>query len=478
MSGYSDFLQKYIKEKNIKVAKLIQYCELDRSSMYKIINGKRKPSSRTLAEKIANFLQLSPKECEIYYEAYYKVVMGEEVYEQNQQIMEFICNFNLMNQKSSPISYMERRIEIMDYDSIHILRGKTEIDYYAKLLLEKTTFREKSTVDLIVQCKNEYLMDTLLAIGKNALNLKIRHILCFQKKSKYAKENLEIIKKLLNFYGCKCQYEPFYYYDEVNSHFYNMNLFCNSIICEDGILCYTSDYAYGQFIRDEECIEVYRQIFEQYLRQTYPLLTKVDSIIQEYLSLGQSVLNGTAQAVAYSLHREPCVIPFIEKHILEKSLKKTMPNREQMIEVFHQYIVEERKAINKGNFKCSFTFKGVEDFILNGQMEEIPNDFYDPLEPKDCIEIVKKMLPYFKSGKYQLLKGTLEEIESDLHIFVAPSTGHFLFSKSSKDLVYIYMNEPGMIRQFYRFMEKGLDLYSPEKSVQKIQRLIEKYQEE
>lgn len=42
------------------------------------------------------------------------------------------------------------------------------------------------------------------------------------------------------------------FYDEIDSHFHNMNLFGNCVICEDGILSYTSDYVYGQMIQDRE----------------------------------------------------------------------------------------------------------------------------------------------------------------------------------------------------------------------------------
>ena len=41
MSEFSDLLSSYIDEKEIKVYSLLEYCNIDRSTMYKIINGKR-----------------------------------------------------------------------------------------------------------------------------------------------------------------------------------------------------------------------------------------------------------------------------------------------------------------------------------------------------------------------------------------------------------------------------------------------------
>ena len=62
MSEFSDLLSSYIDEKEIKVYSLLEYCNLDRSTMYKIINGKRNPTSEAVFQKIAEFLHLTPVE--------------------------------------------------------------------------------------------------------------------------------------------------------------------------------------------------------------------------------------------------------------------------------------------------------------------------------------------------------------------------------------------------------------------------------
>ena len=62
MSEFSDLLSSYIEEKEIKVYALLEYCSLDRSAMYKIINGKRNPTSEAVFQKIAEFLHLTPAE--------------------------------------------------------------------------------------------------------------------------------------------------------------------------------------------------------------------------------------------------------------------------------------------------------------------------------------------------------------------------------------------------------------------------------
>ena len=51
MSIFSDILNELIREKEVKIFSMAKYCGLDRSTMYKIISGKRNPPSPDLFEK-------------------------------------------------------------------------------------------------------------------------------------------------------------------------------------------------------------------------------------------------------------------------------------------------------------------------------------------------------------------------------------------------------------------------------------------
>ena len=62
MSEFSNTLSQFIHEKNIKVYSLIKYCNFDRSTMYKIINGKRNPPTKETIDKMAEFMHLTPAE--------------------------------------------------------------------------------------------------------------------------------------------------------------------------------------------------------------------------------------------------------------------------------------------------------------------------------------------------------------------------------------------------------------------------------
>ena len=60
MSDFSKLLSRFIKEKNISVSSMVEYCGIDRSAMYKIIKGKRNPPSLEIRDRISHFMRLTP----------------------------------------------------------------------------------------------------------------------------------------------------------------------------------------------------------------------------------------------------------------------------------------------------------------------------------------------------------------------------------------------------------------------------------
>ena len=58
MSTFSEILNNLKEEKNIKVQPLARYCEVERSTIYKFLNGKRLPGSIDIVKKSHNSCSL------------------------------------------------------------------------------------------------------------------------------------------------------------------------------------------------------------------------------------------------------------------------------------------------------------------------------------------------------------------------------------------------------------------------------------
>ena len=90
MSVFSDLLSEYITMKDVGVYPLSQFCGLDRSFMYKIINGKRNPSGEDVVRKMAQFMQLTPQENIDFMYAFTIAEMGPEVICRSKSVVELM----------------------------------------------------------------------------------------------------------------------------------------------------------------------------------------------------------------------------------------------------------------------------------------------------------------------------------------------------------------------------------------------------
>ena len=101
MSVFSDMLQNYVHEKNVKVSALASYCGMERSTFYKFIVGKREPGSVELVEKIAHFIKLTPLETQQLREAWKMARIGEITYYTRKSVEHFLSDFP--NKSALPI---------------------------------------------------------------------------------------------------------------------------------------------------------------------------------------------------------------------------------------------------------------------------------------------------------------------------------------------------------------------------------------
>lgn len=266
MSLYSDFLFHYIHNKNIKVAALIEYCQIDRSTMYKIINGKRNPPHKELVDKIAYFLKLSPQERKKYYYSYYCTLIGEQRYKQYKEVEFFLLNCetpqNIKLEEKS--HYVYQRIE-----EIITIKGNASLNYYIEYLLEREALQDYPEVYYIGQNNYDFLLNILKNIGYSQNRFSLHQILCLDNQSEMMTQNIKQIEKSIVLSNYISHYDLRFYYDNVRSHFGGINLFNYMLICpSSGVITFTDDFQYGLLYNRQDVIELYKDIYNQYQMNT------------------------------------------------------------------------------------------------------------------------------------------------------------------------------------------------------------------
>lgn len=90
---FSTLLTNHITNKNIKTPLLAQYCNMDRSNMYKLLKGKRNPASEDTVHKISDYIRLTPLERRELLEAYKITLIGPDTFYRRRDVQEFIQYF-------------------------------------------------------------------------------------------------------------------------------------------------------------------------------------------------------------------------------------------------------------------------------------------------------------------------------------------------------------------------------------------------
>ena len=176
MSDFSQLLSCHIHSKDIKTYALAQYCGLDRSNMYKIINGKRKPSSRELVLKICKFMQLSHAEQKEMEQAYEITLIGHDTYYRRKAVVDFFNNFRLSKLNLPVLS--ELNTEILFEKGSVTLNTMAEVNRSLLYIISLEVKKSNGTIDLLVQPDCDFLMNILAAENYDCSQTTIRHIIC------------------------------------------------------------------------------------------------------------------------------------------------------------------------------------------------------------------------------------------------------------------------------------------------------------
>ena len=239
MSVFSDLLSEYITMKDVGVYPLSQFCGLDRSSMYKIINGKRTPAGEDVVRKMAQFMQLTPQEKTDFMDAFYIAQMGAEVYYRRKAVGELIETFSRREGRKEHIfSEMEvAKLELNGGGSgATPFQGAAHVRHAILQLFSGEAVKENGKISALVQPDFDFAMELLQVLGEQNPNLTIHHLFCMNNNEKLTSRrknyNLSCLQKILPICACGCDYRAWYYYDNVAARLNEFRLFPYLILTE------------------------------------------------------------------------------------------------------------------------------------------------------------------------------------------------------------------------------------------------------
>ena len=337
MSEFSQLLSKYIHEKNIKTYALARYCELERSNMYKIITGTRKPSSLEVVKKICKFLNLSYNEQQEMENAYNILILGPENYYRRKDVLNFFTNFRLPHLNFFSQESSDFHENFVYQDMTTTLNTSFEVNQALLHIITKELKNSTGHVRMLVQPNHDFLLNLLTTSDYGYSKIQVEHIICMNNSSSVSNRNynLNCLEKLLPLYGNTYKYTCYYYYNNIEFQMDSFCLFPYMIITSTYACLLTSDFQKGYITTDEHMLAMLTDIFNQYLPILTPLLHPfADSISQiQYMS----DINKN-EKIGYSFQMTPCMTPYFSEDLIEKYLISDLHHRQEIVCSLNHYI--------------------------------------------------------------------------------------------------------------------------------------------
>ena len=482
MSVFSDMLRNYIHEKDVKVGALAHYCNLERSTVYKFINGKREPMSAELVEQIAYFIKLTPLETHHLREAWKMTRMGEDAYYIRKSIDHFLCDFP---NKSTPPSYdftpahVNLTKQLSFTQNCLLLNSRQAIDSSVHQILLSEAATSNGQIALFLQPDYPFLLHLLSTI-QPAGSLQIDHIFSLNRTAQFtdAHELYELyyLRNLFPVYMNKLDYHIHCFYTNEISHLQNLSALPYMILTSEFAITCSSDYQTGILYQDPDILQALWNLFHSHRDLCQPAFQTFPIIADNLPSLFQFVANTRASAdLIINIQPEACILPFLRLDLLKDIFNYDIPGADSVIAMADALFSNNMQLVNDGKFIIYFTEYGMTRFLQEGLFEEIPPTFYHPLNIEQRIRILREIAQCCHNGSYRILKKPLNHLSENLRMCLCGNTCSLTYQTNAGDHMCFAITEPFILQIFQKFLT-NMDpdvYYKPEEAEQIIKHMIE-----
>ena len=487
MSTFSRLLNSLVHQKDISVYPMTQYCGIDRTLMYKYLNGKDYPKEQAIVDRMADFMRLSPLESEELLTAWKIEKIGWKEWNSRRNVEDFLLSLPDISDfsrkfKTAGGTSAKQTVTAPSVSSAHAcypdcraLPTQTALNTAISQVIMDEVHKENGRLCLMLQPDYDYLFHLLMGLGEYEHELPIDHILCLGNSSQSDRavqdHNLAYLLKILPLYVRALDYNIYYYYDAVESHFSNLNgLSCLILTSSCAVTC-TSDFQSGILYGKPEIVQMLRKHFDTCREKCSPFFSPIHSI-EDTCEMTLKFFSENDEY--YSLQPEPCIIPFLTPDLVDRVIRSDLPGRTELLSLLNDFLRHRKDSVFTENYHIFHTAPGLRRFMETGRSYEIPEDLYVPFSPEDRKLLLYRLSPLFPE-RYHLLRGPLENLPENFHLWVSASNGYIMFTNRKKETIYLLFTEPGLLTSFIDYLgnlEKKY-LYTGEECQHLMEELLE-----
>ena len=435
MSAFSERLNKYVDESGFSKNALIAACQVNRSTFFQCLNGKRLPTDEFF-ETLLQALQLSPGEEGKLRKCYYIAQIGESVYRSRINAQRCLDTLASLSGEVLPQIYQFKG-ETQLTTPHAPLQGENQVYQELCHLVRAEMFLPEPKIDLFLPQNSRSFFEYLKALyrGSGEKVVRLRQLVQFaQKKGEKTKDSLEFFSSILFFLASNCTgYEAYYYYTEADFSNAVGVLYPYSVITSTGVLLLNEKMDRGLFSTAPDILSACRCQFEDAIRESKQFYTP-------FLGYKQTVEfaldHWSGSCARYQYFATPCFGMYLPDEILERYCPAGMEK------IVYEYFNRVKAGQDYTSFCCE---RGLMRFARDGIMDEYPIGLIPPLNPEDRVAILKEMLyrrP--KNARLYLIDENKQAISDE-----------FVFSLSKGKRISSYRRAMPKLRM-YCFQEQNL----------------------
>lgn len=480
MSHFSEKLEEYVLLSGLSYSEIAKRAEIDRTLLLKMKKGSRIGNEQTI-EKLCDVLMISPIQKEELHRQYLIAKMGDEVYARRELIKSLIEGFSLFSNSfhRKPATGFKERLNLSDNVAVS---GREAVLDLLWSVIERENSHEKATISLIAQPEETALMELMAAAGRMNFNLHFEHIICFQHgvgNDSNNRYNIETFRQILLPFISGCQYSPLYFYDDVEARFSETTILPYLLITPECCVAFSKGMNYAHFMQEAGCVSLYKDLYMKLRRSTKPLILPLPdafAMIDYYYDVLKT--QGAVKSTEYSFFPVPCLCFFFNEKIIKENIRSDLHQSEKIA----QYYIEMGKKVY-GTVQALplvtyFSEKGLNHFINDGRLVEIPDEYYTSLDKKTCKFLLNSMLSLNDKEKYNPIMIDPSKINMPDNLVISAQSENMasiIYMHPKKGSLAFTIHEPSLNYAMYDFLQylKTSDLvFTPEQTTDKVRKVL------
>lgn len=384
MSKFSIYLEELINRSGEPIARIAKKAGLERTSIHKALKDERILPYSSLKKLIQYFQLTLPEVREL--NLYYNILLqGEDSYLIHSEIRQLMSDLSHLHFTS--FSY-KTEINDMLLSSTRIIQGQAEVEHIIQAVLHREADK-KAQISLYLNDSYQF-SDTFMQFWRNGKEFKVQQIITFRPdtisdSTSSTIQNIRRVRSLIpTALLSKCQYFAYYCYmnDDASE---TLQPFPYYIVTPDCLLLLTRDYSAVYISLEPSLIQFYQKQFDQVKSECQPLI----SYSNEPLAVLSTYMDNTDESGYFTMMTQPCTGRYYTREIIEKYMRRDLPYRRELIEMG----VERFSSLAElqSNYYTVFTESGIEQFVKDGYIADLPKAQVLPLNRGDRILMLEQL---------------------------------------------------------------------------------------